>query len=224
MSVLDTRTCNAQPSGCTVVGTLQVTAGSPTAIAVNSATGTVYVGTATSGGANRVSVFNGATCNAATTTGCSQPPALMTVGATDGCSFVGVAVNETSNTIYATNTEQCSEPFLGDKVYVYNGATCDATNMTGCGDALATITAGFNPMAIAVDQATNTVYAPLLADGEYAGNVAVINGCHLQRLEHLRLRADTVAHPGRIRSGQRGRRPEHPPRLRRPTSKTPACR
>ena len=164
------------PSGCTVIGTLQVTAGTPTAIAVNSATGTVYVGTATSGGANGVSVFNGATCNAATTTGCGQPPALMTVGATDGCSFVAVAVNEASNTIYATNTEHCSEPFLGDKVYVYNGATCDATNMTGCGDALATITAGFNPMAIAVDQATNTVYAPLLADGEYAGNVAVING------------------------------------------------
>ena len=109
VSVLDTRTCNAaHPSGCTVIGTLQVTAGTPTAIAVNSATGTVYVGTATSGGANEVSVFNGATCNAATTTGCSQPPALMTVGATDGCTFVAVAVNETSNTIYATNTEQCS--------------------------------------------------------------------------------------------------------------------
>ena len=87
--MLDTRTCNAaHPSGCTVIGTLQVTAGTPTAIAVNSATGTVYVGTATSGGANGVSVFNGATCNAATTTGCGQPPALMTVGATDGCSFV----------------------------------------------------------------------------------------------------------------------------------------
>ena len=94
VSVLDTRTCHAQSSGCTVVGTLQVTAGSPTAIAVNSATGTLYVGTATSGGANGVSVFNGATCNAATTTGCNQSPALMTVGATDGCSFVGVAVNE----------------------------------------------------------------------------------------------------------------------------------
>ena len=36
-----------------------MTAGTPTAIAVNSATGTVYVGTATSGGANGVSVFNG---------------------------------------------------------------------------------------------------------------------------------------------------------------------
>jgi DNA-binding beta-propeller fold protein YncE len=59
---------------------------------------------------------------------------------------------------------------------VYDGATCDAANMTGCGDAPARITAGFNPNGIAIDQATNTVYAPLLADGEYAGNVAVING------------------------------------------------
>ncbi len=59
---------------------------------------------------------------------------------------------------------------------MYNGAICDATNLSGCGDAVATITAGFNPYGIAVDQATNTVYAPLLADGEYAGSVAVIDG------------------------------------------------
>ena len=88
--------------------------------------------------------------------------------------FVGVAVNEATNTIYATNTEACGG--RGDKVFVYDGASCDAADTTGCGDALATITAGFNPYGIAVDQATNTVYAPLLADGEHAGNVAVING------------------------------------------------
>ena len=174
--MLDTRTCNAQPSGCTVVGTLQVTAGSPTAIAVNSATGTVYVGTATSAGSNVVSVFNGATCNASTTTGCSQAPALMTVGATDGCSFVAVAVNEASNTIYATNTEQCSVPFLGDKVYVYNGATLRRHQHDRVRRRPGHHHRRVQPQAIAVDQATNTVYAPLLADGEHAGNVAVING------------------------------------------------
>ncbi len=163
-----------------VTGTLHVTTGAPTAITVNTATGTLYVGTATSGGDNGVSVFNAATCNASTSAGCSQAAARLTAGPVLGPSphcggwFVGVAVNETTNTLYATNTEGCGG--LGEKVFVYDGASCSATNSTGCGDALATITAGSNPTAIAVDQATNTIYAPLLADGEHAGNVAVING------------------------------------------------
>jgi DNA-binding beta-propeller fold protein YncE len=176
VSVLDTRTCNAHRSGCAVTAALRVSAGAPTDIAVNALTDTIYVGTATSTGSNVISVFNGATCNAGTTTGCGKPPALMAVGATDGCSFVAVAVDEASNTIYATNTEQCQVPFLGDKVYVYDGATCQAANTTGCGHAPATITAGFNPYGITVDRTTNTVYAALLADGEHAGSVAVING------------------------------------------------
>ena len=53
---------------------------------------------------------------------------------------------------------------------------------------MATITAGFNPMAIAVDPTTNTVYAPLLADGEHAGNVAVINGATCNAANRLRTR------------------------------------
>jgi YVTN family beta-propeller protein len=178
--VLDTHTCNAHRSGCTVIGTLRVTAGSPTAIAVNTTTGTLYVGTATSEGVNGVSVFNGTTCNAAATGGCGQAEARLSAGPTLGPSpacggwFVGVTVNEVTNTVYATNTEACGG--RGSTVYVYDGATCGATDTSGCGDALSTITAGFNPMGIAVDQATNTVYAALLADGEHAGNVAVING------------------------------------------------
>jgi YVTN family beta-propeller protein len=176
VSVLDTRTCNAHPSGCATTATLDVLAGNPTAIAVNTVTDTIYVATATTTGSNVVSVFNGATCNAATTTGCTQSPALMTIGPANGCSrvIVFVAVNEATDTIYATNTDKCNGQ--GDKVYVYNGATCNAANTTGCGNPVATVSAGSNPYGIAVDQATNTVYAPLLADGEHAGSVAVING------------------------------------------------
>jgi DNA-binding beta-propeller fold protein YncE len=71
---------------------------------------------------------------------------------------------------------------LGNSVYVINGATCDATNTTGCGHTPAAITVasnppiGSNPSGIAVDQATNTVYTANLADGEHAGTVSVING------------------------------------------------
>lgn len=176
VTVLDTRTCNAHPSGCTATATLQVPAGHPTDIAVNTTTDTIYVATATDSGTDVISVFNGATCNAGTTTGCSQTPALMIVGPSTGCSYLAIAVNEATNTIYATDTDQCSVPYLGDSVYVYDGATCQATDTTACGNARATVTAGFNPYGIAVDQGTNTVYAPLNADGEHAGSVAVING------------------------------------------------
>jgi DNA-binding beta-propeller fold protein YncE len=176
VTVLDTRTCNAHPSSCTATATLQVPAGHPTDIAVNTTTDTIYVATATDSGTDVISVFNGATCNAGTTTGCSQTPALTIVGPSTGCSYLAIAVNQATNTIYATDTDQCSVPYLGDSVYVYDGGTCQATDTTGCGNARATVTAGFNPYGIAVDQATNTIYAPLLADGEHAGSVAVING------------------------------------------------
>ena len=177
VSVFGTQACNAHPTGCSIAANLQVPAGHPTAIAVNATTHTIYVATATgTGSSNVISVFDGATCNATTTTGCDQAPALMTVGPSDGCSTVEVAVNEASNTIYATNTEFCSGTILGDTVYVYNGASCDAADTTGCSNPAATVTAGFNPGEIAVDEETNTIYAPLLADGEGAGRVAVING------------------------------------------------
>ena len=128
-----------------------------------------------------VSVVNGVACNATTTTGCSQIPALLTVGPTNGCSFVAVAVNEASNTIYATSSQHpgnsnCGPSTLGTEVYVYDGTVCRATTTAGCGAAVATVTAGSDPSGIAVDDATNTVYVPLLADGEQAGTVAVING------------------------------------------------
>jgi DNA-binding beta-propeller fold protein YncE len=59
---------------------------------------------------------------------------------------------------------------------VYNGARCGSGDTSGCGPAAATITAGLNPLDVAVDPDTNTVYAPLLRDGEAPGQVAVIDG------------------------------------------------
>jgi YVTN family beta-propeller protein len=179
VSVIDTRKCNAHPVGCSTLATLQVPAGNPSGIAVNKTTNTIYVATPTSSGSNLLSVFNGATCNAGRTTGCHQSPHLMKVGPSAGpnCSYVTVAVNDVTNTVYAasTNSDQCTSD-VGDQVYVYNGDICDATNTTGCGDALATVTAGLDPQGIAVDTGTNTVYVALLANGEGLGFAAVIDG------------------------------------------------
>ena len=101
-------------------------------------------------------------------------------------SSLNLAVNQATNTIYASNIFNTDEfsppPFLGNSVYVINGATCDAANTTGCGQTPATVTlasnppVGSNPLGIAVDQATDTIYTANIADGEHPGTVSVING------------------------------------------------
>jgi DNA-binding beta-propeller fold protein YncE len=189
VSVFDDRTCNANhDAGCGAVSSLQVPGGNPDDVAVNPKTDTVYVATITSSGPDLVSVFNGTSCNATNTLGCDQTPATVSVGNSSGIantSVVMLAVNQATNTIYASNVYDVGPfppPFLGNTVYVIDGAACDAANMTGCGQTPATVAIapnppiGSNPWGIAVDQATDTIYTANIADGETAGTVSVING------------------------------------------------
>jgi DNA-binding beta-propeller fold protein YncE len=184
VSVIDAATCNATDrAGCGTPATLRVPGGKPDGIAVDAATGTIYVATITSSGPNLISVFNAATCNAAHTTGCGQTPAVLKVGhSAGGNSALSLAVDQATNTIYATNID--TSTFRGDSVYVINGATCDAANRTGCGQTPAAIKAGFNPWGIAVDQATDTIYTANIAGGEHPGTVSVINGATCNGTDH----------------------------------------
>jgi YVTN family beta-propeller protein len=180
VTVIDAKKCNAtQLSGCSNFKTLQVPGGNPDGLAINQATDTIYVATITSSGPNIISVFNGAMCNATQSTGCTQTPAVILVGNSGGAPFVSalsLAVNQLTNTIYATNVVTNTVPFGGTSVYVINGATCNAMNTSGCNQVPATITAGNNPWGIDIDEATDTVYTANIADGEHAGTVSVING------------------------------------------------
>ncbi len=188
VSVVDAATCNAtDAAGCADISTLQVPGGNADVVAVDDATGTVYVGTVTASGPDLLSVFNGATCDATDTSGCNQVPATLAFGDSGGAlanSFVNLAVDEATNTLYATNIADLhSGDWVGESVFMVNGATCDATDTSGCALGPVTITAGnpaqpggLNPWGIAVDDATDTVYAALKANGDYAGTVAVING------------------------------------------------
>jgi hypothetical protein len=102
--VLSDRACNAtQQAGCSTVSTLQVPDGNPVALAVNPRTDTIYVATITSnGGPNVISMFNGASCNAAATSGCNQTPVNAPTGDDGGGvskSTEDVAVDQTTNTI-----------------------------------------------------------------------------------------------------------------------------
>jgi DNA-binding beta-propeller fold protein YncE len=186
VSVIDARTCNAtRLAGCANLATLQVPGGNPDDVAVDRATHTVYVATITSSGPDLVSVFNGGTCNATDTGGCDQAPATLTVGSsgdTSGNSILKLALNQATNTIYASNVFNTGRfsppPFLGDSIYVIDGATCDAATTAGCDQTPATVStaAHTNPWGIALDEATNTIYTANIADGEHPGTASVING------------------------------------------------
>jgi DNA-binding beta-propeller fold protein YncE len=176
VSVLNTRTCNAtRTAGCARLPTLQVPGGHPDDITVDTATGTLYVATITTHGPNLLSVFNAATCNAAATAGCGQAPAVLKVAPSDGGnSTLSVTLNQATNTIYATNVVYSSQ--TRHTVYMINGATCNASNTAGCGQAPTEITVGDDPRGLAVDPGTDTVYVANHAAGDYPGTVSVING------------------------------------------------
>jgi len=188
VSVINAATCNAtDPVGCGRPATLHVPGGHPDGITVDTSTSTIYVATITSKGPDLVSVFNAATCNAASTAGCGQAPAVLKVGDSGGGpsdSALSLAVDQATNTVYATNVILSTVPFGGDSVSVINGATCDAAHTTGCGQTPATVTAGSNPWGIAVDQATDTIYTANIADGEHPGTVSVINGASCNGSDH----------------------------------------
>ncbi len=145
----------------------------PTGIAVNSTTGTIYVGDGTTG---TLSLIDGQTCNARNTVGCAQRVTAVTAG-TDP---IGVAVDEGTNTVYVANASGA--------VAVVNGRRCDAANRSGCGVIPATVRVGELPQFLAVDSKTHTIY---VANG-VSNTVSVIDG--------RRCNATTIVGCGRPRA------------------------
>jgi DNA-binding beta-propeller fold protein YncE len=177
VSVIDERTCNTiNQAGCAGQKTLQVPGGNPDGILVNPANDTIYVTTIVPSGPNLISVFNGATCNATTTSGCSQTPAAQPVGYSDGGgpTDLSIALNQKTNTLYATNVNYDNQ--TADTVDVINAATCDATNTTDCNQTPATVTVGQDPRGLMVDPSSDTIYVVNHAQGDYAATISVING------------------------------------------------
>jgi YVTN family beta-propeller protein len=162
VSVINTATCNSSVrTGCgQTPPTVKVGAGTVDA-AVDQATDTVYE---VSLGTNTVSVIDGATCNATITSGCANIPPTVTVG--NGPD--GVAVDQATDTVYVANVND-------NTVSVIDGATCNATVTTGCGQTPATVAVGVQPGVPGVDQATDTVYVPDSNNGGL-GTVSVIDG------------------------------------------------
>jgi DNA-binding beta-propeller fold protein YncE len=143
-------------------------------LAVSAAADTVYgpnAGSAASGFTNgdTVSVLNGATCNAASHSGCGHLAATIKVGLNPQ----GAAVNDRTHTVYVANNA------LGDlpgTVSMINGSICNGTHTSGCTGHHPTIGVGRSPSSVTIDTRTGAVYVTDLSSAA----VSVINGTTCQ--------------------------------------------
>ena len=178
VSVINAATCNARRrTGCARPAATIHAGPGPAGVAVDQATGTIYVADA---GGDTVSVINGATCNARRHTGCGQTPPTVTVGT----SPFGIAVDQATDSVYVTSLGAND---LGDTVSVIDGATCDGTHHSGCGQTAPTVKVGTGPFGIAVSQATDTIYVAntgQLFAGVFGHTVSVINGATCNGVQH----------------------------------------
>ncbi len=168
VAVVNGATCNATvQSGCNQVPGV-VSVGIATAVlAVSPETDTVYApGSGASFSGDTVALINGATCNGTDHAGCSHVAATIKVGLGPS----GVAVNEVTDTVYVSDNANGDLP---GELSVIDGATCNATDTSGCGH-IAAVPTGRSPLFVAVDPGTDTVY---VADFSSAA-VTVVNGAH----------------------------------------------
>ena len=152
VSVINGTTCNAaNTTGCATppqtitVGPIFTT---PAGVAIDQATDTIYVADLQNGEVpGTVSVINGATCNAATSTGCGQHPRSVQAGFGPDA----IAFDHANRTVVVANLEDTS-------ISVINAAHCNAIVTTGCHHTQPRFPAGRAPGTVTIDLAARTIY------------------------------------------------------------------
>ena len=76
-----------------------------------------------------------------------------------GGNTFGVAVDQTGGTVYVSS-------ITNSDVEVFNGAICNASVSSGCGQVPRSVPTGGWPGGVAIDQAADTVYVADNVDGE----------------------------------------------------------
>jgi DNA-binding beta-propeller fold protein YncE len=169
VSVLDGAACTlTHQAGCRHAVPTTTVGNAPQGTAVNPLTDTVYVGDRDD---NRLSVINGATCNAHVSFGCDQAWPTVATGPTPEA----VAIDEKTGTVYTANTDPDND-YLGSTVSVIDGNTCNAHDHAGCGAAPATVEVGNGPATLAINEVTHTIYVANKVDGTVS--VIDITHCH----------------------------------------------
>jgi DNA-binding beta-propeller fold protein YncE len=80
----------------------------------------------------------------------------------------GIALDPVTDTIYVGNGTT-------NTLSLIDGKTCNAGDASGCGQHVTAATAGIDPIGVAVDKATNSVYV-----ANFSGTVAVVDGRRCQ--------------------------------------------
>ncbi|MGA8524108.1 MAG: YncE family protein [Candidatus Dormiibacterota bacterium] len=164
MFVVNGTSCNGiDHSGCGhIAATVKVGFG-PTDVAVNDSTNTVYVANNANGdNPGTLSVINGATCNGTVTTGCDGHIPSVAIGR----SAQLVAIDLRTDFVYITD-------FSSAGVSVVDGTTCNAMDARGCRTPAPEQATGSQPIGIAVNPDTDTVYALNLFGG---GSMSIFAG------------------------------------------------
>ncbi len=167
ISVINIAHCSAtDTSGCSAPSPQLTVGPNPGPPVLDAKTGTLYAPYEGEAAANKVAVMDASTCNAVVTSGCGQKPASVTVA--DGTELLGLSAR--NDTVYG--------PGFGPPgaLSVIDGATCNATDHSGCHRSAPEFAAGFEPNNIGVDDRTDTVYVPDWNDGDLPGTVSIFNG------------------------------------------------
>ena len=174
IDVINGATCHArQLAGCALVAEIPMPDSGANVGAINDATHTLYASDEAASGT--VAVINTATCNAGHTTGCAASHPAIAVGAFPG----PPALNASTQTLYVPAGA------AGNEVAVANVAACSAVSTSGCGQSPAEVNVGDGTNAVAVSNATNTVYAPNSGSANFNGDtMAVINGATCNGTDH----------------------------------------
>lgn len=165
VQIINGAACNAHhPGGCQHIAAAVKVGSAPIGVAVNPATDTVYVANLGDGGNSVVRVINGAACNAIRTAGCQRAPATIHVGKAP----IGIAVDPVTDTVYVANT-------LSNTISVINGATCNGTDHSGCGQVPTTLAAKGLGFGLTINERTRTLYAVAANDKLAVFNAATCN-------------------------------------------------
>jgi DNA-binding beta-propeller fold protein YncE len=162
VSVIDTRHCQAADVSSCKGPWPTLTVGSdpdanPSGVAIDQQTDTLYVADASD---NTVAVFNSATCNAETSAGCGQKPAMVSLGPVGGLP-IGIFDDPANHTLYIPNG-------AGDDLSMLDTATCNATDLKACPTTPPrTVTLPSEVTAGTVDSSTHTVYVSVCADAVF---------------------------------------------------------
>ena len=143
--MIDGSHCNGTDnSGCGNTPNSALVGNFPAYVLIDPATHTVYVESEES---SKVSVINGATCNATTTAGCANIfPALAI-----GVNSVFMDLDPTTHTLYTTSQDT-------NDVWVLDASKCNATHTSGCTKFEPTTTVGVGPVEVEENPNTRTLY------------------------------------------------------------------